>query len=126
MGINQSKISRRQEKAVAEDLGGRRQAASGALPGYKGDVRREDLRFPMLVECKRTGKASISVKLEHLVKISKEAAGYGAHPAFVFEFDSGVTVPGQMGWPVPRRWVAVPISTMRGMLEAIGEEQPEL
>ena len=55
---------------MARTLSGRVQAASGALPGNKGDVLSEDY----LVECKRTDKASLSIKKEWLEKIDQEAA----------------------------------------------------
>lgn len=74
--------SRRQENDVADDLGGQRQKASGALPGAKGDVR---LKGKARVECKMTTAKSYRLQLEDLSKIRGEAA-YPEIPAFVISF----------------------------------------
>ncbi len=58
--------SRRQEKRV----GGKRQPGSGNQWFAKGDVVLKEL----LVECKRTDKESITLKLSDLLKIKIEAA----------------------------------------------------
>lgn len=63
------RASRAQEAAVAKDLRGKVQLASGSRPGLKGDVVAEDL----LVECKRTDKVSYSLKLAEWRKIKLEA-----------------------------------------------------
>lgn len=66
----QRRISRRQERHLAEDLGGRVQPASGALPGAKGDVRAMGV---VRAEAKYTSKDSYSLKLQDLEKIIDEA-----------------------------------------------------
>ena len=89
------KRSRAQEDRLAGKLGGERVAGSGsgraptragrtskARVGPKGDV---DVG-PLLVEAKRTDKASISVKRKDVVKISRVAAAVGKSPALAIEF----------------------------------------
>ena len=67
--LHRKKISKRQEKKTANDIGGRVTPASGAGKWQKGDVRAVDIR----VECKTTEKASYNLKRETLVKIEVEA-----------------------------------------------------
>jgi hypothetical protein len=67
----QKKLSRKQEKAVAEALGGRTQAASGATRlGGGADVRARGCR----IECKYTEKDSYTLKRADLQKLKKQAA----------------------------------------------------
>lgn len=75
------RASRKQEREVAEILGGRVVRASGALPGKGGDV--EAGRF--LVEAKRTDKRQFTFKLETWQKIEDEAALAGKTPAMVLD-----------------------------------------
>jgi hypothetical protein len=113
---------KKQEKTVAAALGGRRQPGSGAFDEAKGDVRveRSD-RFSFLVECKRTsGKKSLGVKLEWLMKITAEARVNDRYPALAIQFDRRVidSMPGT----AEEDWVAIPLSVMKGMLEDLGED----
>lgn len=67
------------------------------------------------VEAKTTGKASIRVRLDHLCKISREAASDGRHPVFVFGFNR--TPRGFAG-----DWIAVPATVFDavcGVLSAV-------
>lgn len=66
----QKKISARQEQRIAEDMGGRVQPASGALPGAKSDVR---VFGVARVEAKYTSKDSYKLTLPTLDKIISEA-----------------------------------------------------
>jgi len=66
----QKRVSRKQEERMAEDLGGRAQPASGALPGAKGDVRKFGV---VRAEAKYTAKSSYILKLSDLDKIIGEA-----------------------------------------------------
>jgi len=63
------KESQKHEARLAKAIGGRRNAASGALWNRKGDVRASDV----LLEHKYTGKASFTIKAAVLEKIVKEA-----------------------------------------------------
>jgi len=106
------KKSIKQEDRVAKKLGGRRQKASGALPGHRGDVRMPEL----LVEAKRTDNQSISIKLSYLEKITREAISCDCIPACAIEF--GGTPP-----LVDKDWILVPSAFLRELLDAYrGEE----
>lgn len=95
-----------QESRVAKSLGGRRQTGSGAFPGKKGDVRSVEL----LGECKRTDKKSISVTLEYLEKITKEASYYNKIPCVAIEIESPPKF-------VNKDWVLVPAGFLNELLE---------
>lgn len=63
------KISQKQEKDVAKELGGRTVVASGAFWGAKGDVRSDEF----LVECKTTQNAWYVIHAKTWEKIEQEA-----------------------------------------------------
>lgn len=63
------KASRAQERAVAKDVKGKRQVASGAKYDKPGDV----IAPVHLIECKMTEKASYSIKLDEFKKAKLEA-----------------------------------------------------
>jgi len=66
------KAVNKQERQIAERIGGRKQCASGAMDGYKGDVRKVgELRG----ELKQTSKQSITLKRDVLDKIRSECVG---------------------------------------------------
>jgi len=79
---NQQKRSRDQERRLAKTFGMDRQAASGALPNVKSDLRDPG---KLRGEAKETTKKSFSLKLEELEKLEKEARG-GEMPLFMVEF----------------------------------------
>lgn len=66
----QKRISGKQEKRMAKDLGGRIQPASGAMPNAKSDVRVVGV---VRGEAKYTSKTSYSLKRDELRKIIEEA-----------------------------------------------------
>lgn len=78
----QKRISQRQEKSVAADLGGRVQAASGAAKHGGGDVRAPGYR----IECKYTEKPVYTLKLEELEKLKKQAYGSLEQPVMQLAF----------------------------------------
>jgi len=108
-----------QEDRVAERLGGERVIGSGsgripagagsAIPrrrvGGKGDVK-HDL---VLVECKTTLKASISIKRDYLIKITHEAEDVRKTPSLVISFEG-------MPHGVEQDWALVPLPVAREML----------
>lgn len=100
------KKSMAQENRVAKATGGRRQKASGALPGSKGDVRSVE----MLNECKRTDKKSISISIEYLQKITQEAAFYNKVPSVAIEIESPPKF-------VNRDWILVPAGFFNELIE---------
>lgn len=80
--------SKKQEKRVAKNLGGRVNANSGATGFYKGDVRTDYL----LVECKTATKEvkSVSIKKDWLKKLNEERFAMGKqHSALAFDFGDG-------------------------------------
>lgn len=80
--------SARQEKRIANEIGGKVQKASGATIFAKGDVRKiGELR----VEAKTTSKKTYKLKFLDLLKIYNEAAGALEDWIFQVEFQ------GQMG-----------------------------
>lgn len=115
-----------QERKVASAIGGRIQPGSGAFESHKGDALREGGKFPLLVECKRTtGNASLSVKAEWLGKITREALAKDRYPALSIEFDAEVMAAEAQGrMAAETTWVALPLSTLRALLEELGEEGP--
>ncbi len=78
----QKRISRRQEKNAAADLGGRVQAASGATKHGGADVRAPGYR----VECKYTEKGIYSLKRSELEKLVKQAHGSLEQPVLQLAF----------------------------------------
>ena len=71
-----------QEQAAAATIGGKRHAGSGALTGARSDASSD--RFQ--VECKQTGKLSLGLTVDWLIKISHEAHGCGKVPLMHLEF----------------------------------------
>lgn len=77
--------SKRQEKQVAKELGGKTTPNSGATPFAKGDVTLDKC----LVECKTktTDSESISIKKEWLDKLNQESLFMGKeYFALIFNF----------------------------------------
>jgi hypothetical protein len=64
------RLSDRQERRIAEDIGGRTQPGSGNQPGAKGDVRRLGKDR---IEAKLTFAQQYTIKLQELRKILSEA-----------------------------------------------------
>jgi hypothetical protein len=105
------KKSKKQEKRLADKLGGKRQKGSGSQPYSKGDVRCTDL----LAEAKRTDKKSISIKVQYLEKIVKEATSYDCIPAVAIAFEDTPLL-------VPKDWVLVPAEFLRELLDFYREQ----
>lgn len=81
------KRSINQEKRVAKREGGKRQPASGALPGFEGDVR-APRRYRG--ECKFTRNRSYTLKLDDLEKLERQAY-HDELPVFDLEFQGTTT-----------------------------------
>lgn len=77
------KQSQKHEKRIAKKIGGKTNAASGALWSRKGDVRSNDL----LVEHKWTGKKTKTIKADELRKITREAILESRMPVFGLHLD---------------------------------------
>jgi len=82
------------ERQIGQDIGGRAQPASGALPGMKGDAR---ARGRHRVESKTTKSLSYSVDRRDLNKIRSECVGQ-EKPAFVVEFVNPQTLREEDKW----------------------------
>jgi hypothetical protein len=78
------KESKKHEVRLAKEIGGQRNAASGAFWSRKGDVRSKDL----LIEHKWTGKASFTVQATVLEKIVKEAILDSRTPVLGFSLNN--------------------------------------
>ena len=87
---------------MAEDTGGHRQPASGALPGAKGDVRK---RGVYRGESKFTRNKSFILTRQLLDKISGEC-GQGEYPVLDVNF---IDTNGRS----QDRWVCVPYDTWK-------------
>lgn len=95
------KRTRREERELASDAGGRRQVASGALPGLKGDGY---LRGVARWDSKMCFSKTVSWNFDDLVKIRGEAA-FGEIPAIITAFTDKHT------HQVRERWVTIPYET---------------
>ena len=71
----------RQERRIAQDLGGRTTPASGARWGARRDVRSD----AWLVEAKTTGQRSYRVEEKDLDFLKRQAYRLGRTPAYVVE-----------------------------------------
>ncbi len=89
----QKKLSIKQEKMVAKKLNGFRTPASGAIPGFKGDVSTEKF----LIECKMTVNKSLSIDTGWIKKICDEAWASGKEPRIVISFEC-------LNLPYPKVW----------------------
>lgn len=102
----------RQERRVAESLGGHRQTGSGARRGYKGDGR-VDGRFR--IENKMTRAESMRVSLKDLQKIRSECEGLET-PVFEVEFRDKHTLRPK------EKWALVPWDTWEKLANAVGDD----
>lgn len=102
------------EMRVAQSFGAEQTAASGAMEGYKGDLKWNRL----MIECKSTVQLSISLKLEWLRKVAKEARAEDETPALHINF---VTENGQ---PVKDgSWVLMRESDFKELIENATEKE---
>jgi len=99
---NRKKKVNKSEKSFAKKRGGFRQPLSGAISGFKGDVKFEDF----LVDMKSTDCNSFRVTLDDLQKICDEANGQGRDPALVLVFNNCKGIPDE--------WALVPVDTLKG------------
>lgn len=75
-------IYKKIENKFAKSVKGRRQPASGAFTGLKGDIKTKNLLF----ELKYTDKKSYTLKKDLLKKIDSEAFQLRKIPIFVIQF----------------------------------------
>lgn len=96
------------EKKTAKRLGGDLTPASGALGSAKGDIVFKEV----LMESKATIKNSITIKLEWLAKISREATDVFKSPALSITYVNKDGEPRKFG-----KWVMVPESIFKDIHE---------
>lgn len=93
---------RASERRVAATLRAKPTPASGALPWAHGDMNKGRWR----IEAKSTVKDSISLKLDWLEKIQREANEGGKFPALTVTFVTGDGRPRPAGdWAMIPLWV---------------------
>lgn len=116
----QQKKPKRHERQTADKLGGRVTPASGAIESIKGDVDGVEAHtFAFLVECKRTEKQSLSLKVSWLDKITREAKVQpGRSPAIALQVENTKDAEAD--------WIAVPRSTFVRMMELLGADAEKL
>jgi hypothetical protein len=105
---NKYRRSKRHEDRIATALHGRRIPRSGGLAWSEWDKKTAggDIKSAeYLIEHKRTENASMSIKLDWLVKVREGAAAASKEPALAITFERG-TQP-------PEDWVAVPLSVFQ-------------
>jgi hypothetical protein len=105
------KLARKQEQKVMDGIGGRRQCASGALPGYKSDGR---LLGRVRMEAKFTFAKVFALRHEDLQKLRGECEGR-ERPAFVIDFKNRASGKTQ------DRWVAIPHVDWEKMINAASD-----
>ena len=93
------------EKELADKLGGIRQPASGAIPGFKGDIKVDNF----LLDSKQTTNNSIVVSTRDLTKISEEAQQEGRLPGLVLTLSTPIHI--------SREWAAIPLEVFQELLK---------
>lgn len=99
-------VGRLSETKLAKDLGAKLKFASGAVPGFKGDMETDKF----LIEAKSTVNGSMSLKHEWLAKISREARLDDKLPALAVSFTKGDGNPFPSG-----QWVCIPLNVFKEM-----------
>tara|TARA_R110000824_G_scaffold38623_4_gene117886 strand:- start:717 stop:1124 length:408 start_codon:yes stop_codon:yes gene_type:complete len=94
------------EKELAEDLGGFRQPASGALEGMKGDIKLDTF----LLDSKETDTNSLILSTKELTKITREARECGREPGLI------VTIH-RLPVTVSKEWAVIPMELFADLLD---------
>ena len=85
------------ERALAKELGGKRQLASGATAKEKGDVKTPEV----LYDSKETIDNKVTITAEVLAKITYEARQVNRYP--------GLLITLQVGLQVEKEWAMIPL-----------------
>ena len=96
------------ERKTSKRLGARLTPASGSLDGAKSDMVLDSYR----IENKSTVNASMSLKLDWLLKIKQEALEHGQIPALAVQFTHGNGKPIGGG-----SWVLLPEQVFHELVE---------
>lgn len=105
-GKDRTRKAKRQEIKGAQLLCGRKQPASGAFPGRKGDVKTDDF----LIDWKGA-KMVFGLSKGVVTKITKEALGADRVPALVVQFDD-------MPAGVADKWVVIEMETFERLIRS--------
>ena len=108
--ISKKEKTLKYEKKLAKELKGIPQPASGAIAGFKGDIRTTDL----LVDSKQTVMSSFRLSLTDLHKITKEARGVNKFPCILITFEETTRV-------MPGKWAVIPIEVLTELIDKKGE-----
>jgi len=107
-----------QETEVAEAVGGRRHTGSGASMYSKSDG--SSSRYQ--IEAKQTKHSSMSIKLEWVIKITREAIARARVPLLSVRFlNIGFKENG-----VESDWILMPLSEFKELYELAKGDKPEL
>ena len=98
------------EREIADELGGYRQPASGALEGSKGDVKLDTF----LIDSKETDTNSLILSSKELTKITREARDCGRAPAIVATIH-------KLPVTVAKEWVLIPMEIFAQLLDKDSE-----
>ena len=108
--VERKKRSKKHEKRVAKELGGRRQPGSGSMEGAKGDLKTEYA----LCDHKFTDKLSYTITQETLVKLVKETQEEGKRvPILMIKFDKPVQ---ELKWLNQTEWALIPSELLKEVL----------
>lgn len=116
---NHKKKSVKQETRVAKKMGGKVQSGSGAVAHRRGDVTVKE----MLIECKRTDRAGISLRRDWIEKITKEATSINKIPAVSLEFGIKEEDKKRVSFPIEKDWMAVPMSFFEELIALYRDEK---
>ena len=94
------------EKDLADDLGGYRQPASGALEGMKGDIRLDTF----LLDSKETETGTLILSVKEFTKITREARECGREPGLIATLH-------KLPVTVSKEWAVIPLEIFAQLLE---------
>jgi hypothetical protein len=93
------------EQDLADRLEGVRQPLSGAISGYKGDIKLDHF----LLDSKETSADTLGVSRADIVKINREACGERKEPGLVLTWN-------KMAEGCPKEWVMIPLEVFQRMV----------
>lgn len=109
--------SKQHEDRIAGALHGRRIPRSGGLAwsGWDSKTANADIQARnFMIEHKRTVNASMSVKLDWLLKVREGASASGREPALAITFERGTRQ--------PEDWVAIPLEIFERLTRGGSDE----
>jgi len=110
--ISNKRTVKIQEKRMAGMVDGKRQPCSGSNERFKSDATSKHFQC----EAKQTQNKSMTLKLEWLIKIDKEADAVSKYPLIDIEF---LNAPPR----APKEWVAVPDYVFKILYDAFVSQE---